>query len=359
MIARLRQTVGEAFAFRDVLHLRDEVQRLAAGSAHQRGREIDPHDMPVAVEISFLHSVKPEFSGDQLRDVIQVLRQVFGMRDVLKRLPQQSRLAVAEDIGQRAVHAQPASIEPDDRHADAGKLERVAETFFATQQRCFGLFAVRHIRHESVPEHAAVTFTRRDRVRQQPAFRAVRIAHPILLQQWLQRHRRLPHHFTQTGQIIRVQNGQQRFDALFQILGCESVNLPDALARVRHRHAAIRSSARLENHARHLFAEFLELRSRILQRELRHLAIRDVLKCPEQLHRSARIHHHVALCARPDFPAFRGDQRQLQIPRRALGHTALHRRPHNRPRFRRVKINRLIERGHGRGLDVKNPAHLR
>jgi len=54
---RLDRLLLEALALADVLDVRDEVQRLILGVAHQRHREEDPHLLEVGSDQALLHSV--------------------------------------------------------------------------------------------------------------------------------------------------------------------------------------------------------------------------------------------------------------------------------------------------------------
>src|SRR5205823_897300 len=59
-------------ALRDVLDLADEVERLAPARAHERDAEQHPDDVPVPMEVAFLHLVRPDLPGEHLLDVGEV-----------------------------------------------------------------------------------------------------------------------------------------------------------------------------------------------------------------------------------------------------------------------------------------------
>src|SRR5687768_9142121 len=64
-------------------------------------------------------------------DLAKIRIEVIRVRDVLKRPRDQFRLRVADRLAERRIDSQPAAIETDERHADGGRLERIAKPLFA------------------------------------------------------------------------------------------------------------------------------------------------------------------------------------------------------------------------------------
>ena len=131
LVARRRQAGHELLRLGDVLDLRDEMHRRPGCIAHQRDRQPHVHDVPGAVKIPFLHLVVVDVPGQQVRQVGEVGVQVGGMRDVLKGLLQEFLRLVADDAAEHPVDLQPVAVQRHQRHADAGVVERLAETLFA------------------------------------------------------------------------------------------------------------------------------------------------------------------------------------------------------------------------------------
>ena len=71
-------------ALAGVLHLRDEVQRLAGLRAHRGDGEQGPDVLARRLAVALLDLVGRPFTADDLLEQLEVGSQILGMRDVLK-----------------------------------------------------------------------------------------------------------------------------------------------------------------------------------------------------------------------------------------------------------------------------------
>ncbi|MEX0676407.1 MAG: hypothetical protein WD063_04995 [Pirellulales bacterium] len=95
--------------------------------ASHRHAEQDPNDVAPLVKIPLLHVKVIDLPTHQLPGQRQVGFQIIGMRDRLEIGRQQFLLAVAEDLAQRPIYLEKATIQIDQCHADRGVVERAAK----------------------------------------------------------------------------------------------------------------------------------------------------------------------------------------------------------------------------------------
>ena len=123
--------VGERLAARpalgDVLDLADEVQRPVVEVAHDRRAHRDPHRVPVVVQVALLDLAVRDRAGEEPGHRLATHLTVVGMAQVEDRRGQQLGFASSEDLHQRAVHPEEATVDRGERHADRRVLERAAE----------------------------------------------------------------------------------------------------------------------------------------------------------------------------------------------------------------------------------------
>ena len=131
----LAQRVLGAPALGDVLDLGDEVERLPGFVADERDRQQHPAVLAVGPHVALLHPVAAQLAGDDLAHQLEVGVEVVGVGDVLEGQPEQRPGVVADDLGQRAVDAQEAAVEADQRHADRRLLEGVGEALLGLLER--------------------------------------------------------------------------------------------------------------------------------------------------------------------------------------------------------------------------------
>src|SRR6267143_4364272 len=87
--------------------------------------------MPLLVEVTFLHVVGGNLSGQHLPYESEIGIKVVRMCDGLKGGRQQLLLRIAHQRTQGRVDLEPVSICSHQRHADSGILKRTAKTFLA------------------------------------------------------------------------------------------------------------------------------------------------------------------------------------------------------------------------------------
>ena len=131
----LSQRVLGAAALRDVLDLRDEVERLPGVVAHERDRQQHPALRAVRADVALFHAVAAPLAGDHLTHELEVGLEVVRVRDVLEGQLQQLSGLVPDDLGEGAVDAQEGAVESDQRHADRGLLEGVGEALLGLLER--------------------------------------------------------------------------------------------------------------------------------------------------------------------------------------------------------------------------------
>ena len=131
-----------AAALRDVLGLGEEVQRRAAGVAHERGRHGHPDDVAVVVQVAALAARGRDLAGEHAVALLVVLRAVVGVQQREHRAALELGGLVAGDRAQRAVDAQQPPVGADDRHPGGALLEGGAEALLGLGQRALGLDAL-------------------------------------------------------------------------------------------------------------------------------------------------------------------------------------------------------------------------
>ena len=72
--------------------------------------------------------------------IVEIHREVIGVRDVLEGPAQQLVLAVSDNLAQAGVHPQEATIASHQGHADRRVFESALELFLAFLQGRFGNF---------------------------------------------------------------------------------------------------------------------------------------------------------------------------------------------------------------------------
>ena len=126
-----------AFEAADVLDLRDEVQRLPFGVAHQRDGQQRPNGLAVAADIAFLHGVAADVAVEQIVQLAEIGVEVVRVGDLLKGQAIESFGRIAEQLAQRPVNLQPFALRRHQRHADGGILQRAAKAAFALDDVLF------------------------------------------------------------------------------------------------------------------------------------------------------------------------------------------------------------------------------
>ncbi|MNL08256.1 hypothetical protein D3C87_1289680 [compost metagenome] len=119
----------------DVLHLGDVVVRVAGLLvAHHRHGQQRPAVAAVLVAVALFHAVGVDLAGGQALQLAQVGAQVVRVGDQLERGLAELFGRVPEQLAHGAVHQLPAPIQPNQRHADGGMLQRLAEALLAAAQ---------------------------------------------------------------------------------------------------------------------------------------------------------------------------------------------------------------------------------
>ena len=124
-----------AAALAEVDQLDEEVQRALAVAVHQRDVREQVQHAPVGVHHPLLDRVAAPASREQLADQRPVEVDVLGMAERRERRRAQVGLGAAGHLRQRAVQAQPAALEVDQRHADRRVVEGAAEELLGGAQR--------------------------------------------------------------------------------------------------------------------------------------------------------------------------------------------------------------------------------
>ena len=88
------------------------------------------------------------------------------------------------------------------------------------------------------------------------------------------------------------------------------------------------------------------------------LAFGHILEGAKQAHHLAVLDHRLALRAHRECAALGRDERQLEVPGRAVGHAGLHRRLNQRPRFGGVEIEGRQQPGLDRAVDLVDAVDL-
>ncbi len=147
-------------ALAGVLHLRDEVQRLAGLRAHRGDGEQGPDVLTRRFAVALLDLVARPVAADDLLEQPEVGGQVIGMRDVLKPQGPQRVLVVAGEPAQSRIHAAEGAVELHDGLADGSVLERQPEAFMRFQQLAVVRPRLGHVLDEAHPaEQRAVLIT--------------------------------------------------------------------------------------------------------------------------------------------------------------------------------------------------------
>ena len=142
MVGHVAQLGLVAAALGDVLHLREEVQRLAVGVAHERRVDRHPHRAAGGVQVAALGAVAGELALEHRPARLPVGLEVVGVGDRGHRQALELRGRVAGDLAQRAVDAQEAEVGRGQRHPDRRLLEGGAEALLGLGQRGLGLHAL-------------------------------------------------------------------------------------------------------------------------------------------------------------------------------------------------------------------------
>ena len=104
------------------------------GIADQRHAEQHPDHAAVAMQVALLELVALDAAGQDLPDIGRVGIDVVGVRDLLEAHVAQAGGVVADQLAQGPVDLEPAAVGGDDRHADGGEVERLAEPGLALAQ---------------------------------------------------------------------------------------------------------------------------------------------------------------------------------------------------------------------------------
>ena len=117
----------DPLALRDVLDLRNKVERGTAVVAHERHGQVDPHLVAVGVEIPLLHRVAGDLICENPAHELEIGLEIVGVRDVLERLGHELVSRIADDLAQRRIHLKPATVDPYECHPDRCAVERQPE----------------------------------------------------------------------------------------------------------------------------------------------------------------------------------------------------------------------------------------
>jgi len=151
-VAQLRLV---AAALGHVLHLAEEVQRLAVRAAHERARQRRPHRLAVGVQVALLGAVGLGLAGDHRGHRVPVgvaVVRVGERRDVA---PLQRPARVPEQARERAVDALEVPVGRGDGHADRRLLEGRAEARLRLLDRGLRGHALGDVAHGRVGLHRA------------------------------------------------------------------------------------------------------------------------------------------------------------------------------------------------------------
>ena len=124
----------DALSLVDVLHLRDEVERLVVHAAHERDGEHHPDRFSVGTHVPFLHLIRAHLAGQQLPGVLDIDVDIVGMGDVLEGRGEQLCPGETGDLDQPLVDPEPAPVQRDEAHADRSVVEGATEALLRLAQ---------------------------------------------------------------------------------------------------------------------------------------------------------------------------------------------------------------------------------
>ena len=130
----LFERLFEVLALGDVLDLRDEILGLPLGVAHQRGGDLAPDQMAVAMPITLLEDGVITLAPHRVRHISGAQRLVFGLGKVIDPPPLHLLPTATEEGGQPIVDLQDPALEVHQAHACIGVLEGQPETLLAVAQ---------------------------------------------------------------------------------------------------------------------------------------------------------------------------------------------------------------------------------
>ncbi len=132
----------QLLALRDVLDLRDHVERLNPIIADQRDGHEHPELMAPGVAVALLDLVALDLAVQQLSQLLGVEIDVVRIRDGLERRCPQLVPGITGDPAERVVDLQPATFHVNERHADRRAVERGLEPCMDLAQGTLRLSAV-------------------------------------------------------------------------------------------------------------------------------------------------------------------------------------------------------------------------
>src|SRR5690348_14891515 len=94
--------------------------------------------MPVVVHEALLELRALRHAGEEPAHLLATLLAVLAEAEVEQRRREELRLTAAEDLHERAVHAEQPPVDRDEGHADRRVLERAAEPLLGLAQLGFG-----------------------------------------------------------------------------------------------------------------------------------------------------------------------------------------------------------------------------
>ena len=148
-------------AFRNVLDLRDEVQRLAFGIMQQRARELDPHAVAVLPDVAFFHLVERNVACKQPPRVVEIASDVLRMGDFLERQLFEFILFIADNLAKRLIDLEEMPFQGDGRQAYRGVFQDVPDVGLVFPQRALHLLSP-----GDVARHAAIADQVSGRIRE-------------------------------------------------------------------------------------------------------------------------------------------------------------------------------------------------
>ena len=134
-----------AAALAEVDQLDEEVERPFAVAVHQRDVRQHVQDTAVGVHHALLERVAAAAPGEQLAHERLVELDVLGVVEGVQAGGAHLGLGAAEDLGDRAVQAQPATLEVDQRHPDRRVVEGAAEELLGVAQRVLDAARLGHV----------------------------------------------------------------------------------------------------------------------------------------------------------------------------------------------------------------------
>ncbi len=111
------------FALGDILRRHDSVVWRAIRGPYQRGGEVDPDWHTILADVALIGVVRVQLACQQALEHHEMGLAVVGVGEVLAGERLELRAAVAEDVAEPRVDAQPAPLQTDESEADIRMFE--------------------------------------------------------------------------------------------------------------------------------------------------------------------------------------------------------------------------------------------